>query len=312
MEGLKDAIKRESFALGFDKIGFSEAEDVISTERDFFNQWLDRKFNGDMTYLERNFEKRMSPSLIFPEVKTIISLATNYYSGKFIHPLFSRYVTNRDYHKVIRKRLRKLTRWLTERNEGIQTRFFVDSAPVLEKYWAQKAGLGWIGKNTCFITKEFGSWVFLSEIFINVEIEPDACHEDCCGRCSRCIEACPNNAILKPGLLDAKRCISYLTIEKRTELNENEEHLLKNYVFGCDICQNVCPWNQNTPVKNDPELAPMEKIRDISTDYLLRMDEDAFNSFFRGTAVKRVPYRVFKKNLEKILSSQYLPHSLPD
>ncbi len=302
MEGLKEAIKRESFALGFDKVGFSTAEDVIPPGREFFRQWLDRKFNGDMTYLERNFDERMSPSLLFPGVKTIISLATNYYSGKPANPLFSKYVTNIDYHKIMKKRLKKLADWLTRERPGIQTRYFVDSAPVMEKYWAQKAGLGWIGKNTCFITKEFGSWVFLSEIFVNVEIEPDICHKDYCGNCCRCVDACPNHAILKPHLLDARRCISYLTIEKRTELNKKEEHLLKNYLFGCDICQNVCPWNQVTPVKNDPELGPLETIRNKGVDYLLNMDENAFKSTFKDTAVTRVPYRIFKKNIVKIAS----------
>jgi epoxyqueuosine reductase len=304
MEGLKEAIRSESFALGFDKIGFSTAVDVEPKEREFFRQWLDRKFNGDMTYLERNFDKRMSPLLLFPEVKTIISLATNYYSGESAHPLFSKYVTERDYHKVIKKNLKKLARWLTEKKQGIQTRLFVDSAPVLEKYWAQKAGLGWIGKNTCFITKEFGSWVFLSEIFINVEIEPDTPHKEYCGRCTRCIDACPNKAIIKPWLLNAKKCISYLTIEKRGKLNKNEEHLVKKYAFGCDICQNVCPWNQNTPVKNDPEFAPLQRIKNMEIDYLLRMDENTFNSVFRGTAVKRSPYKIFKENLKLITSRQ--------
>jgi epoxyqueuosine reductase len=302
MKKLKKEIKKKAFSLGFDKVGFARAEDIEGREREFSLKWLNNNYHGEMSYMERNFEKRMSPQLLFPGTKTVISLATNYFSGKSAHPLFSKYVTARDYHLVIKKRLKKLSFWLGEQKKGIQSRFFTDSAPVLEKYWAQKAGVGWLGKNACLITKEFGSWVFLSEIFLNIEIQPDTPHKNYCGSCHKCIESCPNGAILKPGILDAGRCISYLTIEKKTELTPEEKELVKSYVFGCDICQDVCPWNQKTPVKSDLELAPLKKIENMNNNDLLTMDERTFNEFFRGTVVKRVPFNIFKDNLRCIIN----------
>ncbi|MCD6408521.1 tRNA epoxyqueuosine(34) reductase QueG [bacterium] len=303
---LKKFIKEKAFQIGFDKIGFSKVSPVEEEIKKFYLSYLERNYHGEMKYLEKNVEVRFNPEKLFPEGKTIISLATNYFSHIPENSIFSRYVTKKDYHSVIRKKMEMLIESIKKEIPNLKAKIFVDEGKILEKYWAFKSGLGWIGKNTLLITEEFGSWVFLSEIIINLDVEPDLPGRDLCGECRECIEKCPVNALIDDKLLDARKCISYLTIEKRKILNSDEGKFLKKYVFGCDLCQNVCPWNKKAKIKQEEDLNFLGNFVDLSPERLRKMDEEEFKKIFSNTVISRVPFEVFKNNLNLLLKN--LPH----
>ncbi|MFN4227404.1 MAG: tRNA epoxyqueuosine(34) reductase QueG [Candidatus Ratteibacteria bacterium] len=281
---MKEKIVAIGKKVGFDLIGFSKSKKVENEFIDFYLEYLKNKYNGQLYYLERNLEKRFNPEKILPSVKTIITLGLNYYSKIPEESIFPRYLTKIDYHIVIKKMLKNFIEILKKEIGDFEYRFFVDIGAVAEKYWAKKSGIGFIGKNSLIINKEFGSFIFLSEVFINKEIEPDRETESQCGECRRCIENCPTGAILTSGIIDARKCISYLTIEKK-ELLENEKELIKkgNRIFGCEICQEVCPFNQNLKETDKEELKTPEILKNLKIDDLKNVDFE----IFKGTVIEK-------------------------
>ncbi|HOK56496.1 MAG TPA: tRNA epoxyqueuosine(34) reductase QueG [bacterium] len=264
MDEIKKKIIEISKKSNFDLIGFSRCEKVENEFIDFYMTYLKNKYNGELEYLEKNLEKRFNPEKLLLSVKTIISLGVNYYSQIPENCVFPRYLTKIDYHKVIKKMLKVFIENLKKEIGKFEYRFFVDSGPIFEKYWAKKAGNGFIGKNSLIINKDFGSFIFLCEVLINVEIEPDKPVENLCGKCKRCIESCPTGAIIEDGIIDVRKCISYLTIEKK-ELSEFEKDLIKkgNKIFGCEICQEVCPFNKNLKETDKEELKIPDRLKNI-------------------------------------------------
>ena len=297
---LKEKIKDKAKQLGFNLIGFSVAEPVEEEIKNFYLDWIKKGYHGKMEFLERNIDKRMNPKEIMPDAKTIISLGINYNTNTPLSSLFSKYVVGKDYHIVIKKKMKKLLEWLEENFPGINGKYFIDSGYVLEKYWAQKSGIGWIGKNTCLITEKYGSWIFLSELIINFEIEPDLPCKNLCGKCNKCIENCPNNSLLGNYTIDAKKCISYLNIEYKNKLTSEEKKFLLFYLFGCDLCQLVCPYNINTNLTQEPDFLINKNIHYKDIKFFKEFDEKKFKNFFAETSVNRISFEKFKENLEAI------------
>ena len=239
-------IKQKAIELGFDFCGISKAE-KLHEEAAHLEKWLSSSFHGKMSYLENHFDKRLDPSLLVPGAKSVISLLFNYYpeeSEKNTKYKVARYAYGKDYHYVIKDKLKTFLKDLTREIGEINGRVFVDSAPVMERQWAGKSGLGWIGKNTLLINKQQGSYFFLAELILDLDLEADGPIKDYCGTCTKCLDACPTNAFLKANVLDASKCISYLTIELKEEIPKEFEDTYRNWIFGCDICQEVCPWNR--------------------------------------------------------------------
>ncbi|MDP4266921.1 MAG: tRNA epoxyqueuosine(34) reductase QueG [Bacteroidota bacterium] len=287
MIDLKGEIREKALELGFTSCGFAHA-DKFEEMGKFFKDWISEGFNGEMEYLERNVEKRINPALLVENAQTVISLLTNYYpaerqKGKEV-PLISIYTYGEDYHVVIKRRLFLLLDYIKKLDNGINGRVFVDSAPVLEKAWAARCGLGWIGKNNILINEEVGSFHFISEIIIDYELESDSPAPNLCGECRKCIDACPTKALIAPHKLDARKCISYLTIEQRKNVPDNYKELIARNIYGCDICQDACPWNKFAKPHNDKELMPHEELLGMTKEEWENMDEERFKKILGNTA----------------------------
>lgn len=261
---MKEKIREIAKGIGFDLIGFSRCGRVEEDFVKFYMDYIKKGYNGEMKYLEKNIEKRFNPENLLKGAKTIISLGVNYYSKIDEKNIFPRYFTRIDYHIVIKKMLKKFVENLKKEIGNFECRIFVDTGPLIEKYWAKKSGIGFIGKNSLIINKEFGSFIFLSEVIIDIEIEPDREIENLCGECRRCIESCPTGAIVGEGIIDARKCLSYLTIEKR-EISEFEKSLIEkgNKIFGCEICQDVCPFNKKLKETDKEELKMPELLKNL-------------------------------------------------
>jgi epoxyqueuosine reductase len=308
MKLLAEQIKQKAFELGFVKIGFVPAE-VLSLEKERLEEWLKKGFHGEMLWMAKEPEKRVNPKLIFPEAKTVISVAMNYYSphshdespekGKI-----SRYAWGKDYHEVLREKLFLLLNYMKTLDQKVEGKICVDTSPIMEKAWAVRAGLGWIGKHSNLITKDYGSWVFLGELLINVEIEDEAKVEaDHCGTCKACIEACPTNAIVQPYVVDSRLCISYATIELRSEeLPENIQRNLNGWIYGCDICQEVCPWNRFQKGTKQEEFYPRNGETSLDLDFILSMSHEEYIERFRKSAIKRTKLQGLKRNAKALKS----------
>ena len=248
--GLSGFIRERALEEGFGAVGFARAGKVPEEP---LKQWLRNGFHGEMFYMERSLERRLDPSLVLDGARTIVSLIYPYPHQETVTPdnremgIVARYALGKDYHLVLEKKLRKILAGIQEGYPGVQGRCYVDSGPVAETYWAWRAGLGWIGKNSLLLSREFGSWFFLSEILLDAELEPSSPGPEFCGSCTACIDACPTAAIIEPGKVDARKCISYLTIEHRSGIPESLKSSMGNRIFGCDICQEVCPWNRQGP-----------------------------------------------------------------
>ncbi|MCX6163941.1 MAG: tRNA epoxyqueuosine(34) reductase QueG [Ignavibacteriae bacterium] len=301
---IKDICKN----YGFFKIGISKAE-PLSKESEYLKQWLAESRNADMDWLSHSYEKRINPSLVLPEVKSIISLAY-LYNTPFTHsespdiPKISRYAWGEnDYHKVIKKKLKEICRSIELYLAGteIKTKYFIDDSPVMEKRWAVKSGIGWQGKNTTVINPEYGSFFFIADILINVELEADESIEDLCKTCKLCIKSCPTGALYEEYKLDANLCIAYHTIESKKEIPDNID--LKNWIFGCDICQDVCPYNKKKFFTVDKSFYPKKSIFNKTREELLKITEEEFNTEFTGSTIKRAKYERWRRNLEKINST---------
>jgi len=290
----KERIRAEALSLGFSKAGFTTPERIRG---DFLLHWLENGAEAGMAYMRRNIELRLEPEKLFPPVKTIISLAVNYFPGelKYAGPKISRYAVGKDYHRVLKKMMKRLFTFIRTLFPDVQARFFVDSAPVLEREIARRAGIGWIGKNTMLITKEYGSWVFLGEMFISVELPPDSpVQTGYCGTCTACIDACPTGA-LKPYFLDSRLCLSYITVEHKGEIPEVYKDKNHGWLFGCDICQEVCPWNARVRKTTMEEFLPGPQILLLKRKELLSLSREKFDEIFRGTPVKRAGFEKLKE-----------------
>jgi epoxyqueuosine reductase len=257
-----------------------------------------------MIYMQNHADKRTDPRILVPGARSVISVILNYYPSEFQKypdaPVLSKYAYGEDYHKVIRNRLKKLLAFIRESLTPVRGRAFVDSAPVLDRAWAARAGLGWTGKHTNLISPRLGSFFFIGSLVVDIPLAYDTPIRDLCGSCSRCIHACPTQAIVAPRVLDARRCISYLTIENRQEINPAFRDRFFNRVFGCDICQDVCPWNRKTVPHRVEEFKPLPGLMQMTREEWHAMDEESFNRRFAGSAVRRAKFAGMKRNLDFI------------
>lgn len=295
-------IKLESKRLGFDFCGISKAE-FLAEEAPRLEKWLSENKNGEMKYMENYFDKRLDPRLLVEDSKSVISLLYNYYPGQAQNneaPKISKYAFGKDYHEVVKTKLNELLATMKQEIGHINGRAFVDSAPVMEKAWAAKSGLGWVGKNSNLITKQYGSFFFIAELIIDVDLVYDGPLKDYCGTCTRCIDACPTEAIVSPYVVDGSKCISYLTIELKENIPDEFKGKMDNWAFGCDVCQDVCPWNSFSMPHRSPELNPDSGFLAYSEKDWLDLSEETFNVVFKNSAVKRTKYKGLKRNLSFI------------
>lgn len=295
-------IKQEAKRLGFDFCGISKAG-FLSEEAPQLEKWLNSSMHGKMEYMENHFDKRLDPTLLVDGAKSVVSLLYNYYPEQTQNPeapKISKYAYGQDYHDVIKEKLKELLNTLKEQIGEINGRAFVDSAPVLDKAWAKKSGLGWIGKNTNLINKDKGSFFFIAELIIDLELEYDGPIQDYCGTCTRCIDACPTEAIVGPYIVDGSKCISYLTIELKDAIPNEFKNKMDNWVFGCDVCQDVCPWNRFSEIHNEPKFKNTNGLLNYTEDEWYELSEELFSKVFQGSAVKRTKYKGLKRNMEFI------------
>ncbi len=295
-------IKTEAYKLGFRFCGFSKAV-FLEEEAPRLENWLNNGFNGEMSYMENHFDKRLDPRKLVEGARSVISLALNYYTDQKQEdpsaPKISQYAFGEDYHFVIKDKLKQLLEFISTEIGEVNGRAFVDSAPVLDKAWAKKAGIGWIGKHTNLINKHSGSFFFLAELITDLDLEYDiAPSKDHCGTCTRCIEACPTDAIIAPYVVDGSRCISYLSIELKNELPSEFKGKMDNWMFGCDICQDVCPWNKFSVLHKEPAFKPHEELLSLTLSDWQEITEDTFKKVFKNSAVKRTKYKGLKRNIE--------------
>lgn len=294
------AVKAEAHRLGFLACGVARAG-FLAEEAPRLEQWLRQGRHGTMGYMAGHFDLRLDPRRLVPGARSVISLAFNYHTpqrqGDSAAPKLSTYAYGRDYHKVVRKRLKPLMGFIHERFGQVAIRAFVDSAPVLEKAWAERAGIGWRGKHTNVIRRGAGSFFFLCELITDLELEPDAPATDHCGTCRRCIDACPTEAITPYGV-DGSRCISYLTIELKEAIPEAFSGKLDGWAFGCDVCQQVCPWNRFSVPHAEPEFTPKPELLGLTAEEWHGMTEVVFDRLFEGSAVKRAKYTGLKRTLD--------------
>jgi epoxyqueuosine reductase len=288
---------------GFDFCGISKAG-FLEEEAPRLEAWLNQNMHGQMAYMANHFDKRLDPTKLVPGAKSVISLLLNYYSPLKQTdpeaPKISMYAYGEDYHTVIKMKLAGMLADMKKRFGDIDARFFTDSAPILEKSWAAKSGLGWVGKHTNLIRKTSGSYFFISEIICDLELEADGPVADLCGTCTRCIDACPTEAITEPYKVDGSKCISYFTIELRDEIPTDMKGKFENWMFGCDICQEVCPWNRFSTPHNTPAFNPKEELLNKTKAEWLELTEDVFRELFRRSAVKRTKFEGLRRNIRFI------------
>ncbi len=297
-ETLKSLILQKSQELGFLACGFSKAT-ALDEEREKLRDWLSKGYHGEMGYMENHFEKRLDPTLLVDECKTVISLAYNYFPQKLQKinaPKVAKYAYGEDYHKVVKDQGFILLSYIQSLIPETTGRVFVDSAPVMERQWAERSGIGWIGKNSLIIRKGVGSFFFLAEIICNLELDPDQAITDNCGSCTACIDACPTQAIVADKVIDATRCISYLTIEKRSELLQAEKQSLHGWMFGCDVCQDVCPWNRFSSPTTENRFSPKDWIHWEENEWQ-NLDSETFSNNFHNTPLTRAGFEKVKKML---------------
>ncbi len=296
-------IKAEARRLGFLDCGITSAE-PLAKDRERFVDWLNNGYHGEMRYMENYFESRTDPRKLLDDASSVIIVLQNYYTTEKQKypsaPILSKYAYGKDYHRIIRKKIKKLLEYIQNELIPCQGRIFVDSAPVMERALASRAGLGWIGKNSLLISKKYGSFLFIGGIIVDIELAYDeSIKKDFCGDCTRCIDACPTQAIIQPRIVDSRRCISYLTIEyKGSMLPRDLKGQFRNRVFGCDICQDVCPWNKNARLHNEPELKSNPAILEMTRDEWYDLDKEKYNHIFKNSAVKRSKYEGLRRNLE--------------
>ena len=296
-------LKRKANNLGFLSCGISKAV-FLEEEATKLENWLNDGKHGKMKYMENHFDMRLDPRKLVPDAKSVISLSYNYYNDNLQKdkdaPKISKYAYGNDYHKVIKEKLKILFKELQKEFGDINGRVFIDSAPIMEKAWAAKSGLGWIGKNTNLISQKVGSFYFLAEIIVDLEFEYDTPVTDHCGSCTACIDSCPTGALVKPYEIDASKCISYLTIELKDEIPSEFNGKMDNWAFGCDVCQDVCPWNRFSRKHNEPLFNPNQEMMKMGKKEWEELTEETFEVIFKNSAVKRTKYKGLKRNISFI------------
>ncbi len=311
---LTQQIKDKALELGFEAVGIAPATAI---PKEHLRTWLSRQYHGQMAYMEKNCEKRVDPEKVLPHARSILSLGLNYlhhYSLPYDQPekgVISRYASGTDYHQVVEGKLRRLLDFIHELEPQIQGKTYVDTGPVMDKYWAVQSGLGWLGKHTNVLSRELGSWFFIGEILLDRELDYDLPGQDFCGSCTRCIDACPTGAIVEPYLLDSRRCISYLTIELREDIPEQWRQPMGNLIYGCDICQDVCPWTNKTPLAQTEEFQPRNENQTPDLKELAAMSPDDFRDCYRGSAIKRAKWRGLMRNVAVALGNTRRSDMIP-
>lgn len=301
-ENMTQFIRQKSRELGFDFCGISKAE-FLEEEAPRLENWLKDNKHGQMRYMENYFDKRLDPRLLVDNAKSVVSFLYNYFPAQTQvagAPKLSRYAYGDDYHEIIRPKLNSLLNDLQEKFGAINGRGFVDSAPVMDKVWAKKSGLGWIGKNSNLISKQQGSYFFIAELILDVELVYDGAIKDYCGTCTRCIDACPTNAIVEPYVVDGSKCISYFTIELKESLPNEYKNKLDNWVFGCDVCQDVCPWNSFSMPHKEPAFEDKRGLLDMTVQDWQQITETSFQKLFKQSAVKRTKFVGLRRNLDAL------------
>ncbi|PHR97530.1 MAG: tRNA epoxyqueuosine(34) reductase QueG [Leeuwenhoekiella sp.] len=292
-------IKAEAKRLGFMSCGISKAE-FLETEAPRLEDWLSKNRNGEMAYMENHFDKRLDPTLLVPGAKSVVSLLFNYFPKEQQREdsfKISKYAYGTDYHFVIKDKLKELLFSINEKIGQVDGRAFVDSAPVLDKAWAARSGLGWIGKNSNLLTKQVGSYYFIAELIIDLDLDYDTPVTDHCGSCTACIDACPTDAIVDPYVVDGSKCISYFTIELKNEIPAYAQDKMEDWMFGCDICQDVCPWNRFSKPHNEPLFQPRPEIISNSKNDWKELTQEVFSEIFKKSPVKRTKYSGLMRNI---------------
>lgn len=298
-------IKNKAKHLGFISCGISKA-DFLEEEAPRLEKWLNQNHNGEMAYMEKNFDKRLDPRLLVPDSKSVISLLFNYYTNQKQDdnqaPKISTYAFGEDYHFVIKRKLKELMSYIKSEIGDVGGRVFVDSAPIMEKAWASRSGLGWIGKNTNLISKKTGSFFFIAEVIVDLELEYDRPTTDHCGSCTKCIDACPTEALIAPYQIDGSKCISYLTIELEDQIPNEFKDKMDNWAFGCDICQAVCPWNRFANEHEEESFSPKEELLKMTKNEWSEITEEVFDKVFKNSAIKRTKFDGLKRNIKFLKS----------
>ncbi|MHA7130447.1 tRNA epoxyqueuosine(34) reductase QueG [Algoriphagus namhaensis] len=295
-------IKSTAKKLGFDFCGIAKAG-FLEEEAPRLEEWLSRNYQGKMSYLANHFDKRLDPTKLVDGAKTVVSLAYSYFPEETLPEgpekiKIAKYAYGEDYHFVIKDKLKTFLEILRKEVGEIEGRAFVDSAPVMERQWAQKAGIGWIGKNSLLLNKKQGSFFFLAELIIDLDVKPDdPITKDYCGTCTKCLDACPTDAILAPQVVDGSKCISYLTIELKEEIPMEFKGKMENWAFGCDICQDVCPWNRFSKPHQEPRFDPPAELRDFTNRDWEEMTEETFRKVFKKSPLKRTKYSGLIRNV---------------
>ena len=293
-------IKAEAKRLGFLSCGISKAE-FLEAEAPRLDTWLNKNMNGEMQYMENHFDKRLDPTLLVEGSKSVVSLLLNYYPSETQTDdsyKLSKYAYGNDYHHVIKHKLKSLLYFIQDEIGEVGGRAFVDSAPVLDKAWAAKSGLGWIGKHSNLLTQQVGSFYFIAELIIDLELEYDYATTDHCGTCTKCIDACPTEAITEPYVVDGSKCISYFTIELKENIPTEFKGKFNDWMFGCDICQDVCPWNRFSKPHNEPLFNPHPELLDMTKKDWEEITEDTFKKVFQKSAVKRTKFSGLERNIK--------------
>jgi epoxyqueuosine reductase len=307
MTELSQQIKDLALHSGFQLVGIAPADQPARSK--FLDEWLTRRYHGNMDWMQTRSSVRKNIQLLFPGVKSVICVGHNYYStgcgnGNQKPAGISCYARGKDYHTVIKRKLKVLFAEIKKLQPAVQGRLCVDSAPLPEKIWAEAAGLGWQGKHTNLISRDLGSWFFLAEILVNIELAGDNPVKNYCGNCNACLKACPTGALVQPYLLDASRCISYLTIEYRADrFPESLAQKMDNWIFGCDICQQVCPWNKFSKLTSEPEYLPVVHQKYSTLTDLLSMPESEFSQIFSSSPLRRTGYKNFRRNVQNALEN---------
>ena len=295
-------IKTEAKRLGFLSCGISKAE-FLENEAPRLENWLKKNMHGEMQYMENHFDKRLDPTKLVEGSKSVISLLLNYYpdqtQAKDSYKI-SKYAYGTDYHYVIKDKLKELIHTIQEQIGELNGRAFVDSAPVLDKAWAARSGLGWIGKNSNLITQQVGSFYFIAELIVDLDLDYDVPTTDHCGSCTACLDACPTQAIVEPYVVDGSKCISYFTIELKDNIPTEFKNKFDNWMFGCDVCQDVCPWNRFSKPHKEPLFNPSSKLLEMSKKEWEEITQDVFKELFNKSAVKRTKYSGLKRNINFI------------
>lgn len=298
-------IKDEAKRLGFMSCGISKAE-FLEEEAPRLEKWLNQNMHGEMQYMENHFDKRLDPTKLVPDSKSVVSLLLNYFPSEEQNAdsyKISKYAYGTDYHFVIKDKLKALLHFITDEIGDVHGRAFVDSAPVLDKAWAAKSGLGWMGKHSNLLTKQSGSFYFIAELIIDLELDYDHPVTDHCGSCTACIDACPTQAIVDPYVVDGSKCISYFTIELKNEIPTNVQGQFDDWMYGCDVCQDVCPWNRFSTSHKEPLFNASPELLAMTKKDWEEITEEVFQSIFQKSAVKRTKFTGLKRNIEFLRGS---------